>query len=84
MPPFLQDLVSRAENQFSNASADFATQIKNPTEAFSVLLILGGDVVAHSLAQNTGWLIGPPSFSFGEYGAKSRSQSDYLDQFQIS
>ena len=47
------------------ASRDFSAQWKNPGDVFSVLLILGGDVVARALAQLSGSKITPVAFSFG-------------------
>ncbi|KAI0376825.1 hypothetical protein F5Y04DRAFT_285502 [Hypomontagnella monticulosa] len=46
-------------------SGVFADQFTNPTDVFSVLLILGGDVVARALAQLAGSRITPVAFSFG-------------------
>lgn len=46
-------------------SDELSNQWTHPSDVFSVLLILGGDVVARALAQSTGSLIGIPSFSFG-------------------
>jgi hypothetical protein len=37
-----------------------------PTDIFSVLLILGGDVVNKALAQLAGGSVTPVTFSFGE------------------
>jgi hypothetical protein len=38
-----------------------------PTDVFSVLLILGGDIVNKALAQLAGGTITPVSFSFGKW-----------------
>ncbi|KUI62541.1 hypothetical protein VP1G_09659 [Cytospora mali] len=46
-------------------SAQFRQQWKHPSDVFSVLLILGGDVVAHALAQLVGSRLTPVAFSFG-------------------
>ncbi|KAI2468954.1 hypothetical protein F4781DRAFT_241175 [Annulohypoxylon bovei var. microspora] len=46
-------------------SVEFSDQFKNPTDVFSVLLILGGDVVARALAQLVGSRVTPVAFSFG-------------------
>ncbi|KAI1102938.1 hypothetical protein F4804DRAFT_248944 [Jackrogersella minutella] len=46
-------------------SVEFSDQFSNPTDVFSVLLILGGDVVARALAQLVGTRVTPVAFSFG-------------------
>ncbi|RAL06648.1 uncharacterized protein BO97DRAFT_309947, partial [Aspergillus homomorphus CBS 101889] len=46
-------------------SLEFAEQWKSPSDVFSVLLILGGDVVARALAQVSGSRLTPVAFSFG-------------------
>lgn len=46
---------------------EFATQWSNPSDVFSVLLILGGDVINRALAQLAGTGICPVAFSFGEW-----------------
>lgn len=47
------------------ASSQFSTQWQNPSDVFSVLLILGGDVIQAALAQLAGSSITPIAFSFG-------------------
>lgn len=47
------------------ASSQFSTQWQNPSDVFSVLLILGGDVIRAALAQLSGSRITPIAFSFG-------------------
>lgn len=47
--------------------AEFVAQLRNPGDVFSVLLLLGGDIVARAIAQ----LVGPRgftpvAFSFGK------------------
>ncbi|PNP86584.1 hypothetical protein FNYG_00076 [Fusarium nygamai] len=44
---------------------EFSQQWKHPSDAFSVLLLLGGDVVARALAQLAGSRLTPVAFSFG-------------------
>jgi hypothetical protein len=46
-------------------SGEFSDQWTHPGDVFSVLLILGGDVVGRALAQLTGGRLTPPTFSFG-------------------
>ncbi|KAI0867491.1 hypothetical protein GGS24DRAFT_515464 [Hypoxylon argillaceum] len=63
MPPLLA-LVRRAFEPGRPSSA-LSEQWKNPSDVFSVLLILGGDVVARALAQLAGSRLTPVAFSFG-------------------
>ena len=44
----------------------FRTQWEVPSDVFSVLLLLGGDVVARALAQLSGGWLTPVTFSYGE------------------
>ncbi|KAI1453934.1 hypothetical protein F4805DRAFT_441907 [Annulohypoxylon moriforme] len=46
-------------------STEFFQQWSKPSDVFSLLLILGGDVVARALAQLVGSRITPVAFSFG-------------------
>ncbi|KAN0069078.1 hypothetical protein V8E54_012707 [Elaphomyces granulatus] len=55
MPPFPRD----------SASNEFSDQWIHPGDVFSVLLILGGDVISRALAQLTGGFLTPVAFSFG-------------------
>ncbi|EQL01472.1 hypothetical protein G6O67_007696 [Ophiocordyceps sinensis] len=49
----------------SEASAEFKAQWGQPGDVFTVLLIVGGDVIQLSLAAATGRLLTPVAFSFG-------------------
>ncbi|KAJ9609566.1 hypothetical protein H2200_005893 [Cladophialophora chaetospira] len=64
MPPVLADFVRRNFDP-GEPSREFWAQWKNPGDVFSVLLILGGDVVARALAQLAGSPLTPVAFSFG-------------------
>jgi len=64
MPPFSIELLRRNFAP-SFPSGQFAAQWTNPGDVFSVLLILGGDVVARALAQLAGSYLTPVAFSFG-------------------
>ncbi|KAM3515859.1 hypothetical protein MY11210_000399 [Beauveria gryllotalpidicola] len=66
MPPFISQLVRRTFD-FGIASREFADQFKNPSDIFSVLLLLGGasDPVGRALAQISGSRVTPVAFSFG-------------------
>ena len=63
MPP----MISKIQRTFSeNVSAsEFSAQWKSPSDIFSVLLILGGDIVSRALAQLAGSRLTPVAFSFG-------------------
>ncbi|KAJ5991370.1 hypothetical protein N7499_012027 [Penicillium canescens] len=64
MPPTSPNSVPRDFNA-SNPSVAFSDQWTNPIDVFSVLLILGGDVVGRALAQLAGSSVTPVAFSFG-------------------
>jgi hypothetical protein len=67
MPPFLSKIGWRSMNFNPDIpSGEFSEQWTHPGDVFSVLLILGGDVVGIALAQFAGGMPGSPSFSFGE------------------
>ncbi|KAG5980456.1 hypothetical protein E4U54_006784 [Claviceps lovelessii] len=71
MPPFRNlHLSPRAVNTTTAtaataASEQFITQWNNPSDVFSVLLILGGDVIGRALAQVAGTTVPFLPFSFG-------------------
>ncbi|OTA96595.1 hypothetical protein M434DRAFT_27743 [Hypoxylon sp. CO27-5] len=44
---------------------EFTSQWKNPSDASTVLMVIGGDIVQKALAQSTGSLFTPVCFSFG-------------------
>ena len=49
----------------SNISSILASQWQNPSDALTVLLIIGGDIIQKALAQLSGGWIVPVAFSFG-------------------
>jgi hypothetical protein len=66
MPPVFADIVRRNLNFNPGETSDeFWAQWRHPGDVFSVLLILGGDVVGRALAQVSGSPITPVAFSFG-------------------
>ncbi len=66
MPPALVNIVSRSLD-LKEAAKVIRDQSNNPGDVFSVLLILGGDVVARALAQLVGSRVVPVAFSFGTH-----------------
>lgn len=65
MAPFSAFLSRRAAFDPSATADDFKDQWTTPGDVFSVLLLLGGDVVARALAQLAGSGLAPVAFSFG-------------------
>jgi len=64
MPPLIFKLLRRSFEP-DKASGEFAEQWRNPGDVFSVLLILGGDIVGRAVAQLAGSRLTPVAFSFG-------------------
>lgn len=66
MAPISLSSISRSFNSdISHTSNALREQWITPTDIFSVLLILGGDVIARALAQLAGSGFAPVTFSFG-------------------
>lgn len=76
LPRISSHLLPRAF-QPSRTSQAFSTQWRNPSDVFSVLLILGGDIIQQALAQLSGSRITPIAFSFGwvAYGVSAVSSA---------
>ncbi|KAJ5514323.1 hypothetical protein N7463_003875 [Penicillium fimorum] len=60
-------MISKILRTFSEylSASGFSTQWRTPSDIFSVLLILGGDIVSRALAQLAGSRLTPVAFSFG-------------------
>lgn len=62
----------------TTAPQGLRSQWTHPGDVFSVLLILGPDVVRRALAQLAGGALTPVAFSFGEFRV-IRSHAPYID-----
>lgn len=65
-------------------SGEFRVQWTHPGDVFSILLLLGGDVIARALAQLTGNRLAPVSFSFGKASSSPPSIRLFKDGSQRS
>lgn len=66
MAPLLESLFSRRDFDPGAPSAAFAAEWSQPSNyAFTILLLLGGDLINRALAQLAGGVITPVAFSFG-------------------
>jgi hypothetical protein len=66
MAPLLQSLFARREFDPGAPAHAFAEEWSNPSNyAFTILLLLGGDLINRALAQLAGGMITPVAFSFG-------------------
>jgi hypothetical protein len=66
MAPFYKHLLQSRAFNLNAPSAAFEAEWASPSNyAFTVLLLLGGDIVSRALAQLAGGLITPVAFSFG-------------------
>ncbi|KAI9728109.1 MAG: hypothetical protein M1834_007825 [Cirrosporium novae-zelandiae] len=65
LDPMAPILLARGNVTVADTSSQLRQQWVNPGDIFSVLLILGGDVIQRALAQLSGTVITPVAFSFG-------------------
>ena len=69
-PPLHHLLLSGRSRDFDpvEPAAAFASEWTQPSNyAFTILLLLGGDVITRALGQLAGGLVTPVAFSFGTY-----------------
>jgi hypothetical protein len=73
MPPFIFQLLRRKLDS-GISSGEFSQQWTNPSDIFSVLLLLGGgsDPVGRALAQLAGSPVTPVAFSFGTLSSRGQ------------
>src|SRR4051794_23769921 len=62
MPPKLQ---IRSSFNTTTSPTEFRAQFTHPSDVFSILLLLGPDIIAQAIAQLAGGLLCPVTFSFG-------------------
>jgi hypothetical protein len=60
-----QEFAKRDQPSVDPTPSMFRQQVKNPSETFSLLLIIGGEVVQKAIAQGAGLRINLVCFSFG-------------------
>jgi hypothetical protein len=64
--PLLHQIFPRRQFDANAPIAAFANEWSNPSNyAFTILLLLGGDVITRALAQLAGGIVTPVAFSFG-------------------
>ena len=63
---------------FTTAPQGFRSQWTHLGDVFSVLLILGSDVISRALAQLAGGALTPVAFLFGEFGV-IQSHAPYIE-----
>jgi hypothetical protein len=67
MAPTLRNLFHSRDFQPSEPSDSFRSEWTDPSNyAFTVLLLVGGDLINRALAQMAGGWITPVAFSFGK------------------
>lgn len=67
MAPMLESLFLRRDFDTGAPAAAFSHEWSQPSNyAFTILLLLGGDLINRALAQLAGGLITPVAFSFGK------------------
>lgn len=68
MAPMLDSIFQRRDFNTSIPATAFSQEWSQPSNyAFTILLLLGGDLINRALAQLAGGWITPVAFSFGMY-----------------
>jgi hypothetical protein len=76
--PLLHQIFPRRQFDANAPTAAFANEWSNPSNyAFTILLLLGGDVITRALAQLAGGIVTPVAFSFGTLFAIYRLSAFY-------
>ena len=65
MPPLRSDSLQTGRSHMIDPGHEFQQQWAHPADVFSVLLLLGGEIVNRALAQLSGGIFTPVAFSFG-------------------
>ncbi len=77
--PLLHQLFPRRDFDANAPAVALANQWSNPSNyAFTILLLLGGDVISRALAQLSGGLVTPVAFSFGTFQIFQKSEGFQL------
>lgn len=84
MPPFYKHFLKARDFDLNAPSAAFKAQWASPTNyAFTILLLLGGDVVSRALAQLAGGRFTPVAFSFGWVSYATSAINSAIGEFKL-
>ncbi|EBA27273.1 hypothetical protein KXW98_002481 [Aspergillus fumigatus] len=84
MAPALRHLFSRREFDPGSTSTAFADEWSNPSNyAFTILLLIGGDLIHRALAQLAGGWVTPVAFSFGWVSYAASSICSALGEYRM-
>lgn len=84
MAPILQSLFARHDFDPSAPADAFASEWSQPSNyAFTILLLLGGDLINRALAQLAGGVITPVAFSFGWVSYATSSVCAALGEYRL-
>ncbi|GFF87114.1 hypothetical protein IFM61606_02822 [Aspergillus udagawae] len=84
MAPTLQHLFTRRDFDPGATSAAFADEWSNPSNyAFTILLLVGGDLIHRALAQLAGGWTTPVAFSFGWVSYAASSVCSALGEYRL-
>ncbi|KAF2259665.1 hypothetical protein CC78DRAFT_524479 [Lojkania enalia] len=84
MAPFYKHILEFRDLELDAPSAAFKAQWASPTNyAFTILLLLGGDVVGRALAQLAGGRITPVAFSFGWVSYATSAINSAIGEFKL-